>query len=464
MTADRHRCSATVAVTSTQSIPTTSTGTATRTPRPAVRGDQRAAPQLRRPRALIWTRWRCRCGPAPLTVADGALRCFAGFLDQPSSPTLTGFVDVRRAPHRGVQELAWSPGSPPKATPAGANTIRQRLGTLRTFFDRIIEWDWPDAPARTPIFSIDVPVADDPLPRFLDDVASHPPAPPRSPSSPTRCDRPGRRAVGPDRDARRRALRPRADAVWSMTASPGCGSRSASSTTTATSRCTPTSSSSSPTWPSTHHDAVTGLLLTRDGRPLEPAPRQRIVNRVAAAAGLGHVHPHQLRHTLATQAINRGMRLEAIAAMLGHRSLRMTIIYARIANRTVADEYHAVSATVDALYADTDLAGQETPAMRQLRRAPPHARQRLVHPTPRPRLQLRNDLRRLRLLRDHHRVRTHPPSPTRPRRHPRPARPSRALPTPPQHHRMTSPTDRLELSRTRPITGITRPPLTGSPA
>src|SRR6516162_3863405 len=44
----------------------------------------------------------------------------------------------------------------------------------------------------------------------------------------------------------------------------------------------------------------------------------RIVRRVAAAAGVPGVHPHQLRHTLATQAINRGMRLEAIAALLGH--------------------------------------------------------------------------------------------------------------------------------------------------
>src|SRR4051812_15091160 len=41
---------------------------------------------------------------------------------------------------------------------------------LRSFFDRIIEWDWPDAPMRMPIFAVDVPVADDPLPRFLDDT------------------------------------------------------------------------------------------------------------------------------------------------------------------------------------------------------------------------------------------------------------------------------------------------------
>jgi integrase/recombinase XerD len=98
-------------------------------------------------------------------------------------------------------------------------------------------------------------------------------------------------------------------------------------------------------WPAGHE-----RLLEIDGRPLDRHRVGRIVHRVAKAAGLGHVHPHQRRHTLATQAINRGMRLEAIAALLGHRSLRMTLTYARIANRTVADEYAAAQARVDALY------------------------------------------------------------------------------------------------------------------
>ena len=44
------------------------------------------------------------------------------------------------------------------------------------------------------------------------------------------------------------------------------------------------------------------------------------------------------------------MSLEAIAAMLGHRSLDMTLRYTKIANRTVADEYFAVTDKVDALY------------------------------------------------------------------------------------------------------------------
>jgi len=62
------------------------------------------------------------------------------------------------------------------------------------------------------------------------------------------------------------------------------------------------------------------------------------------------MHPHRLRHTLATQAINRGMSLEAIASMLAHKTLRMTLVYARIADRTVADAYDRVTNEVDALY------------------------------------------------------------------------------------------------------------------
>jgi hypothetical protein len=72
--------------------------------------------------------------------------------------------------------------------------------------------------------------------------------------------------------------------------------------------------------------------------------------KIAKAAEIGAHIAHQLRHTLATQAINRGMSLEAIAALLGHRSLRMTLVYARIADRTVANEYFAVSEKVEAMY------------------------------------------------------------------------------------------------------------------
>ena len=56
--------------------------------------------------------------------------------------------------------------------------------------------------------------------------------------------------------------------------------------------------------------------------------------------------------------------------MLGHRSLDMTLRYAKIANRTVAEEYCAVTEQVDALYAQpkqlpADVLG---PKMARLRR------------------------------------------------------------------------------------------------
>ena len=101
-------------------------------------------------------------------------------------------------------------------------------------------------------------------------------------------------------------------------------------------------------------DRRSRLLLHDYGRPWPNDRINTIVTSAAENAGIGRVTPHQLRHTLATQAINRGMSLEAIATLLGHKTMRMTMIYARIADRTVADEYFKVSEKVEALYTPTE--------------------------------------------------------------------------------------------------------------
>ena len=44
------------------------------------------------------------------------------------------------------------------------------------------------------------------------------------------------------------------------------------------------------------------------------------------------------------------MSIDAIAALLGHKTLAMTMIYARIAEKTVAAEYFSVTEKVEALY------------------------------------------------------------------------------------------------------------------
>ena len=110
------------------------------------------------------------------------------------------------------------------------------------------------------------------------------------------------------------------------------------------------------------------LLLERN-RPVTGFRVANALHRLGAEAGIGAVTPHQLRHTLATQAINRGMSLDAIAALLGHKTLAMTMIYARIADKTVAQEYFAVTEKVEALYGQPHRlpADDEGSEMRRLR-------------------------------------------------------------------------------------------------
>ena len=123
----------------------------------------------------------------------------------------------------------------------------------------------------------------------------------------------------------------------------------------------------------THHRPTglrTNRLLLEHNRPISQPPRhQSPAPRSPTPPASAHVTAHQLRHTLATQAVNRGMSLDAIAALLGHKTLAMTMIYARIADRTVADEYFAVTEKVEALYDQPrQLASDdEGPEMRKLR-------------------------------------------------------------------------------------------------
>ncbi|MGI8876508.1 MAG: tyrosine-type recombinase/integrase, partial [Egibacteraceae bacterium] len=57
----------------------------------------------------------------------------------------------------------------------------------------------------------------------------------------------------------------------------------------------------------------TDRLLIERNRPVTSPRVSAALDRIADEAGIGHVTAHQLRHTLATQAINRGMSLDAIA-------------------------------------------------------------------------------------------------------------------------------------------------------
>lgn len=283
--------------------------------------------------------------PRSVEAADNALRSLATYLTD--HHRLRGLKGVRRDHIEGYKLwLAARPAGPNKTL--SARTIRHRLGIQRVFFERIIDWGWGEAPKVCPILQTDLPRVDDPLPRFLDDAQAA--ALMRSAAVAEPLDRLVVEMLA------RTGLRVgelcalEANAVVRIGAAHWLRVPLGKLRNDRYLPLHPVLVDLLDNWRADHPDDA--MLITRhDGRPLARDVVARIVRRIARTAGITEaVTPHRLRHTLATQAINRGMSLEAIAALLGHRSLRMTLVYARIADRKVADEYFSVTEQVESLY------------------------------------------------------------------------------------------------------------------
>jgi len=306
--------------------------------------------------------------PGSVGNADQALRSLAAFLAE-QAPDVRFLADIRR--HHIEDYRSWLAARPgqrtARLTPA---SLAHRLGTLRMFFVRISDWDWPEAPARVPIIPADLPRQDHPLPKALDDPAAAKllRAAQADPRMLTRVVvevllRTGLR-VGEFT-----ALQ--ADAVVLIGAAHWLHVPVGKLHEDRYLPLHPHLVTLIGDYRTRHVAAGNPLLLPREsGSALDRHTVTRLINKAGQAAGLPHIHPHQLRHTLATQAINRGMTLEAIAALLGHRSLDMTLRYAKIANRTVADEYFAVTEKVESLYQQGQPLPADTigPRMARLRR------------------------------------------------------------------------------------------------
>jgi len=307
--------------------------------------------------------------PSTVSHIEHALREFGTWLAT-AHPEVSSCAELERGHVEAYKTWLSTKHGRYTGRPLDRVSIKNRLIDLHCFFDRITAWGYPDPPQRPLLFAGDLPIVDKPLPRFLDDAAA---------SKLMRVAR-----ADPD---------PLARLIVELLARTGIRSGELLGLTVDAvvqigsafwlripvgklhdDRYIPLHPQLKvmlDEWLADHRPR--GLrsdrLLLERNRPLTARRVAGALRRFGNEAGIGHVTAHQLRHTLATQAINRGMSLDAIAALLGHKTLAMTMIYARIADKTVAQEYFAVTEKVEALYGQPNRlpAADEGSEMRRLR-------------------------------------------------------------------------------------------------
>ncbi len=307
--------------------------------------------------------------PATVKHIEQHLRVFGTWLAE-HHPEVASCADLERRHIEAFKTWLATHPSPRTGKPLSRTSIKEQLINLHCFFDRTAEWGYPNAPQRPLIFIGDLPIIDKPLPRFLDDAAA------------AKLLRAARADTDPiarlvtellARTGIRRGelLELTVDAVVQIGSAFWLRIPVGKLHNDRYIPLHPQLKELLDDWVDNHRPSGvrSDRLLIDRNRPLTGYRVSQILHDQAVAAGIGHVTAHQLRHTLATQAINRGMSLDAIAALLGHKTLAMTMVYARIADQTVADEYFAVTEKVEALYdqprrLDADDEGTE---MRKLR-------------------------------------------------------------------------------------------------
>ncbi len=67
------------------------------------------------------------------------------------------------------------------------------------------------------------------------------------------------------------------------------------------------------------------LFVTRSGEPIRPSAVRRSMDLYGRRSGIGHVTPHMLRHSAATEMLANGAPPIGVQRVLGHRSLRTTL-------------------------------------------------------------------------------------------------------------------------------------------
>jgi integrase/recombinase XerD len=82
------------------------------------------------------------------------------------------------------------------------------------------------------------------------------------------------------------------------------------------------------------------FVTERNPHRMSIAQMRNVIKRISQRAGIHkEIHPHQLRHSYATNLLNNGAPLEVIQSLLGHEKSETTRIYAQLSGRLREDLY-----------------------------------------------------------------------------------------------------------------------------
>src|SRR5271169_4020614 len=234
-------------------------------------------------------------------------------------PDVASCADLERSHIEAFKRWLSTHPTPSTGKPLNRVSIKNALINLHCFLTRITEWGYPNPPTRPLMFPGDLPIIDKPLPRFLDDAAA------------TKLLRSARADPDPlsrliiellARTGIRRSelLALTVDAVVQIGSAYWLRIPIGKLHNDRYIPLHPQLKDLLDDWISHHRPSGlrTERLLLERNRPISTHRVTAALHRVSETAGIGNVTAHQLRHTLATQAVNRGMSLDAIAALLKH--------------------------------------------------------------------------------------------------------------------------------------------------
>ncbi len=327
-------------------------------------------PSIRQVMIRYLTQMTPRRRPGTLTGYTSTFRNWGEFLSN-FAPTVTTLREITRRDHIEPW-IQWNTTREKHRARPGPMSLEHQKNLildLKTFFEAITEWEWPEAPGRVLIYRSDLPRLEDPLPRALTEDQ----------------DRDVLTAIRDIPDPTRRLgleiLRWTGLRIGELVDLPtDCVQMVAGQGAwlkvplgkLRTERMVPLDDATTELFrevvrqredsrdiPHPDTGTATAFLFVRHGKRVSREYFRDGLTLAVHQAGLQtaagqplRVTPHMLRHTFATSLMNAGLSLPTLMKLLGHHTAEMSLRYGQVYDTTVREAWETAQSHVRQTYSE----------------------------------------------------------------------------------------------------------------